>query len=154
MFGSTSLRLAVVYTAGFALAVAVLGLVTILATRAALTQQFDARIFTESAAVRVDYEGGGLQIRALDEAISAPCGCLSAFMGPLKHGGAPITRGCRMILVLFLYVDGFRYGALLGHAGRNDAPKGPGAGAAGAGYVVYRETVTLMEALEFSEIVQ
>ena len=61
MFGSTSLRLAAFYTAGFALAVAILGLVTILGTRAALIEQFDARIRTESTAVRVDYEAGGVR---------------------------------------------------------------------------------------------
>jgi hypothetical protein len=42
--GSTSFRLAVLYTAGFSIAVAVLGLVAMLSTRAALTQEFDARL--------------------------------------------------------------------------------------------------------------
>ncbi|MDB5459318.1 MAG: sensor histidine kinase [Caulobacteraceae bacterium] len=59
MFGSSSLRLAAFYTAGFAMAVAILGLVTIFATRAALIEQFDARIRTESTAVKVDYQTGG-----------------------------------------------------------------------------------------------
>jgi signal transduction histidine kinase len=58
---STSLRLAGLYTAGFGLAVAVLGSVTILATRTALTEQFDARIRTELAAVADDYGLGGAQ---------------------------------------------------------------------------------------------
>jgi signal transduction histidine kinase len=44
VFGSISLRLAALYTALFALAVAVLGAVILLATRAALAQQFEARI--------------------------------------------------------------------------------------------------------------
>jgi signal transduction histidine kinase len=74
MFGSTSLRLAAVYTAGFALAVAILGLVTILGARAALIKQFDARIRTESTAVRVDYEAGGVRglIDEIDERRNTP----------------------------------------------------------------------------------
>jgi signal transduction histidine kinase len=61
MYGSTSLRLAALYTAGFALAVALLGLVTMLATRSALTQQFEARIRNEAMAVAADYTEGGLK---------------------------------------------------------------------------------------------
>jgi signal transduction histidine kinase len=61
MLGSTSLRLAALYTAGFALAVALLGLVTMLATRSALTQQFDSRIRNELLAVEADYNEGGLK---------------------------------------------------------------------------------------------
>jgi signal transduction histidine kinase len=61
MFGSTSLRLAAIYTAIFALAVAALGLATILATRAALAQQFDDRLRAELAAVEVDYRNGGIE---------------------------------------------------------------------------------------------
>jgi signal transduction histidine kinase len=61
VFGSTSLRLAALYTAGFALAVAILGLVTILSTRAALTEQFDARIRSELTAVKLDYDAGGVR---------------------------------------------------------------------------------------------
>eukprot|EP01050_Picozoa_sp_SAG11_P010226 SAG11_NODE_1013_length_6187_cov_15.834593_4_plen_82_part_00 len=36
-----------------------------------------------------------------------------AFAGPLRHAGFPITRGCRVILVLFLYVEGWAYGDLV-----------------------------------------
>ena len=61
MLGSTSLRLAALYTAGFALAVALLGLVTMLATRSALTQQFESRIRNEAMAVQADYTEGGLK---------------------------------------------------------------------------------------------
>ena len=60
MFSSTSLRLAAAYTAAFALAVAILGGLTIVGVRAALSQQFDARIRTESEAVKIDYVTGGL----------------------------------------------------------------------------------------------
>jgi hypothetical protein len=59
VFGSTSLRQTALYIAGFTLAVAILGLATILATRAALTEQFDARIGSELAAVKIDYDAGG-----------------------------------------------------------------------------------------------
>jgi signal transduction histidine kinase len=61
MYGSTSLRLAALYTAGFALAVALLGLVTMLATRSALSQQFESRIRNEAMAVQADYTEGGLK---------------------------------------------------------------------------------------------
>jgi hypothetical protein len=75
-------------------------------------------------------------------------------MGPLRHGGAPITRGVRVILVLFLYVEGFAYGELLRHVGAEAAAAAAAAAvarresAAARGFVVYRETVQLMEALE------
>ena len=51
MFRSTSLRLAALYTAGFALAVAVLGFITVLSARAALTQQFDTRLSADQVSV-------------------------------------------------------------------------------------------------------
>ena len=60
MFSSSSLRLAAIYTAVFAIAVAALGLITIAATRAALMGQFEDRIRTEWAAVRADYDSGGV----------------------------------------------------------------------------------------------
>ena len=44
MFRSTSLRLAGLYTAVFALSVLVLGTVTFFSLRQALSEQFDARI--------------------------------------------------------------------------------------------------------------
>jgi len=109
-----------------------------------------------------DFDGGGLFLRCLESGAGggedggddrdgeggvfcAPEGCATAFMGPLRHGGAPITRGVRVILVLFLYVEGFAYGELLRHVAATPAPA-PTPG--GRGYVVYRETVQLMEALE------
>ena len=74
MFGSTSLRQTAVYIAGFTLAVAILGLATILATRAALTKQFDARISTELAAVKGDFNAGGVRglIDEIDERKNTP----------------------------------------------------------------------------------
>ena len=61
MFGSTSLRLAAIYTLGFAVAVALLGLITMAATRHALADQFDTRMRTEMAAIEVDYREEGLK---------------------------------------------------------------------------------------------
>ncbi len=60
MFRSTSLRLAALYTAAFALSVVVLGAITLLTTRAALTQQFDARIQAEASALAQEYRTEGL----------------------------------------------------------------------------------------------
>lgn len=50
----------------------------------------------------VDFDGGGLWIRAAGAALEPDAGCAVAFAGPLRHGGAPVTAGARMILVLFL----------------------------------------------------
>lgn len=100
-----------------------------------------------------DYEGGGLEIECLrgvegtsgDGALRVRMGQAAVFAGPLRHGGAEITRGVRLILVLFLYVDGFAYGDLLDIAKqrcekierRADTP-----------FVVYRETRELMNTLQ------
>jgi len=99
-----------------------------------------------------EYSGGGLWLEQVAQAVSAPRGCCTIFAGPLRHGGAPITSGVRMILVLFLYVEGFRYGAFLEAAKREKSlmSEGGGAGAQPA-LVVYRETVQLVEALETNE---
>ena len=89
MFGSTSLRLAAVYTAGFAVAVALLGLTTILSTRAALTQQFDDRLKAEKFAVLDGYRKHdlrGLQ-REMAEAGGGPNALL---FGVQTESGAPI----------------------------------------------------------------
>ena len=45
--------------------------------------------------------------------MDAEVGHAVAFAGPLKHAGYPITKGVRMILVLFLYVEDFHYGPYL-----------------------------------------
>ena len=55
MFRSTSLRLAALYTTVFAISVAALGALTLFATRAALSEQFEARIASESAALAQEY---------------------------------------------------------------------------------------------------
>ena len=99
-----------------------------------------------------EYRGGGLWLEQVAQAVSAPRGCCTIFAGPLRHGGAPITSGVRMILVLFLYVEGFRYGAFLEAAKKEKSlmSEGGGVGAQPA-LVVYRETVQLVEALETNE---
>ena len=122
-----------------------------------------------------DYEGGGLVLEALrgeggggggGGVLNAGAGHVMAFAGPLRHGGGEVLRGVRTVLVLFLYVEGFAYGALLGHGGGRGGGgggggSGGGAGEGGAGsssaaagarsYVVYRETLALAEALRVGE---
>ena len=61
MFSSSSLRLAVFYTTAFALAVAVLGVVTIIGTHAALQSQFDDRVRSETASVLEEYDTRGVR---------------------------------------------------------------------------------------------
>jgi hypothetical protein len=63
-----------------------------------------------------DFEGGGTWFEALGEkgmVVDADEGHAVAFAGPLRHAGYPVTKGCRVILVLFLYVDGYPYGGFL-----------------------------------------
>ncbi|MGH7024562.1 MAG: sensor histidine kinase [Caulobacteraceae bacterium] len=60
MFGSSSARLAALFTIGFAAGVVLLGLVTFLTTRAALVGQFEQRIQTEAAALAREYRVEGL----------------------------------------------------------------------------------------------
>ncbi len=61
MFRSFTLRLAALYTAVFALSVVVLGAITVVTTRQALSQEFDARIAAESAAMVQEYKSEGLK---------------------------------------------------------------------------------------------
>eukprot|EP00584_Thalassiosira_punctigera_P010301 CAMPEP_0172546906 /NCGR_PEP_ID=MMETSP1067-20121228/16568_1 /TAXON_ID=265564 ORGANISM="Thalassiosira punctigera, Strain Tpunct2005C2" /NCGR_SAMPLE_ID=MMETSP1067 /ASSEMBLY_ACC=CAM_ASM_000444 /LENGTH=548 /DNA_ID=CAMNT_0013333905 /DNA_START=75 /DNA_END=1718 /DNA_ORIENTATION=+ len=62
------------------------------------------------------FEGGGTWFEALGDShksgkvVDADVGHAVAFAGPLRHAGFPVTKGCRVILVLFLYIDGFSYG--------------------------------------------
>ncbi|MGI8841090.1 MAG: sensor histidine kinase [Caulobacteraceae bacterium] len=74
MFRSSSFRLAAFYAAAFALAVAILGAVTLTATRAALARQFDARIAAESASLAREYQAEGLigVVQAVRERDSTP----------------------------------------------------------------------------------
>jgi hypothetical protein len=66
-----------------------------------------------------DFEGGGTWFEAIDRddgegcAVGADEGHAVAFAGPLRHAGYPVTSGCRIILVLFLYAQDFAYGHLL-----------------------------------------
>ena len=75
-----------------------------------------------------------------------------AFAGPLRHGGAPIISGVRVILVLFLYVDQFGYGDFLNHStstrknGEGDLGEAP-MQLAEKNFVVYGETTQLAAAL-------
>lgn len=49
------------------------------------------------------YDGGGTFFHDLGEALNAGAGGLVAFPGHLTHGGTPITRGTRFVIVAFLY---------------------------------------------------
>ena len=74
MFRSISLRLAALYTALFALAVTLLGVVILFATRGALTQQFEARIKSETEALLQEYRTEGLEgvVQAVQERDRTP----------------------------------------------------------------------------------
>ena len=101
MFRSTSLRLAVLYTAIFAASVVVLGVVTLFSTRHALSAQFDARIRAESAALVQEYRSEGLQgvVDAVHERDNTPGSLDFGLQGP--NGAAlagrlattPVTMG-------------------------------------------------------------
>lgn len=90
MFRSTSLRMAALYTAAFTAAVVVLGAITLLTTRAALTRQFDARIRSESAALAQEFRTEGLtgMAQAVQERDRTP-GALAYGLEAL--GGRPIA---------------------------------------------------------------
>lgn len=97
---SISLRLALIYTAAFAAAVAALGAVMLLTTRAALEEQFRDRIQAESAALAQEYRIEGLyglqqavQERdrtpgALDYGLEGPRG--EHLAGHLSQAGMPV----------------------------------------------------------------
>lgn len=74
MWRSSSLRLAALYTAIFALSLAGLGGVTLLATRAALSREFDGRIQAEAMALAQEYRTEGLSgvVQAVRERDSTP----------------------------------------------------------------------------------
>ncbi|HWE45339.1 MAG TPA: ATP-binding protein [Caulobacteraceae bacterium] len=90
MFRSSSLRLAGLYTAVFALSVVVLGAITFFSMRQALSNQFDARIRAESAALVEEYRAEGLQgvVDALHERDSTPGSLDFGLQGP---NGAPLA---------------------------------------------------------------
>jgi len=64
------------------------------------------------------FEGGGTWFEALGDAdkgkvVDADVGHAVSFAGPLRHAGYPVIKGVRVILVLFLYIEGFSYGNYL-----------------------------------------
>jgi signal transduction histidine kinase len=99
MFRSTSLRLAGLYTAVFAVSVLILGAVTFFSMRHALSDQFDARIRAESGALVQEFRAEGLKgvvdavherdqtIGSLDYGLQAPGG--QALAGRLGAMSAP-----------------------------------------------------------------
>jgi signal transduction histidine kinase len=60
VFRSSSLRLAAVYTLAFALSVVILGVFTLITTRAALSTQFNNRILSDSAEMLREYRSEGI----------------------------------------------------------------------------------------------
>lgn len=84
MFRSTSLRLAALYTTVFAISVAALGALTLFATRAALSEQFEARIASESAALAQEYltEGFAGVLQAIQERDRTPGALDYGLRGP------------------------------------------------------------------------
>jgi len=74
VFRSTSLRLAAVYTAAFAVSVVILGAVTFFTTRATMRQQFDARITAEASALAQEFRTEGLSgvVQAVEERERTP----------------------------------------------------------------------------------
>ncbi|HEY4032193.1 MAG TPA: HAMP domain-containing sensor histidine kinase [Caulobacteraceae bacterium] len=87
--GSTSFRLAALYTAGFSIAVAVLGLIAMLSTRGALIQEFDSRLRADQVPVIDGWNQSGLRglLREMGEASAGP-GAL--MYGVQAENGAPI----------------------------------------------------------------
>ena len=130
--------------------------------------------FTVSLNPPDEFEGGGTWFEALGEGgkgavVDAGVGQVTMFAGPLRHAGFPISKGRRVILVLFLYVEDFEYGLLLNKYGakrqlragedrRAEAKAASGeadsegavksSGDKAGGYVVYRQTVELANMLE------
>lgn len=84
MLRSTSLRLAVLYTLGFALSVVLLGALTLYSTRTALSEQFDSRIRSESAALTQEFATEGLDgvVQAVRERDRTPGALDYGLIGP------------------------------------------------------------------------
>lgn len=77
-----------------------------------------------------DFEGGGTWFEALGEdrrgmVVDAEMGHAVAFAGPLRHAGYPVEKGVRIILVLFLYIEGFSYGRFLEDYAKKHEGGGP-----------------------------
>ena len=77
-----------------------------------------------------------------------------AFAGPLRHGGFPISKGTRYILVLFMYADAFPYQKYLQQSPEACMASDISARKSGVhnSYVVYRETLELMSTLNKIEV--
>ncbi|MBS0360282.1 MAG: hypothetical protein JSR98_02785, partial [Proteobacteria bacterium] len=100
MFRSTSLRLAGLYTTIFVLSVVVVGVVTLIATRQALSAQFDARIRAESGALVQEYRAEGLTgvIDAVHERDKTPGSLAFGLQGPQGQALAGQLAGERVAL--------------------------------------------------------
>ncbi len=100
MFRSTSARLAAVYTAAFALSVVILGAITFFTTRAAMRQQFDARINAEASALAQEFNTEGLTgvVQAVEERERTPGALDYGLQAPdgraagRAAGGSPMRR--------------------------------------------------------------
>lgn len=78
-----------------------------------LPEHCDTSSMSFTVSLNSDFEGGGTWFEALGpdgKVIKAEIGQAVLFAGPLRHAGFPITKGTRIILVLFLYVENFEYG--------------------------------------------
>ena len=63
-----------------------------------------------------EYEGGGTFFYKLGRAIDAPAaGHVVMFPGKVSHGGYPISKGTRYIIVLFMGYEENRTGRREGH---------------------------------------
>jgi signal transduction histidine kinase len=89
-FRSTTLRLTAAYTAVFALAVVVLGSVTIMATRTALRRELDSRIQAEALALAQEYRTEGFEgvLQAVRERDRTPGALDYGLKGP---SGEPLA---------------------------------------------------------------
>jgi signal transduction histidine kinase len=97
VFRSTSLRLAALYTAAFALSVVILGAITLVTTRAALTKQFDARISAEASALAQEFRAEGLSgvVQAVREREQTPGALDYGLEGPRGEPLAGRLAGSR-----------------------------------------------------------
>lgn len=90
VFRSTSVRLAALYTAAFAVAVVVLGAIILITTGAALSRQFDERISSEALALGQEFRTEGLSgvVQAVRERDRTPGALDYGLDGP---GGRPLA---------------------------------------------------------------
>ena len=81
-----------------------------------------------------EYDGGGTWFEGLGRAVDAPAaGHVVMFPGRVEHGGNPISRGTRYIIVLFMGYSSNRSGRGEGYVmGRLDELQRGGAGVSSA----------------------